>query len=211
MQCRTDKLIHLKHFGPRNQKTNLNLSVNNLQILAASPLLHLNKKPCSFEGYDLNDSAYVAWLKINHLEVALSITSSDELSLSSEKSIPSSSSTAPVGVSSSDVLIEVLTLPPPKPPKTKRKTAVNSKAVCITDEVLQEMKTKEAKKHEAEQEITTRKLEREKKRQERELMKAKKEEQKKQKAREREEKERESSYFQVENQRKLLMYLQTYH
>ena len=158
MQWRTDKLIHLKHFGPRNQKINLNLSVNNLQILAASPLLHLNKKPCSFEGYNLNDSAYVAWLKINHLEVALSITGSDELSLSSEKSIPSSSSTAPVGVSSSDVLIEVLTLPPPKPPKTKRKTAVNSKAVCITDEVLQEMKTKEAKKHEAEQEITTRKL-----------------------------------------------------
>ena len=72
------------------------------------------------------------------------------------------------------------------------------------------MKIKEAKKHEAEQEITTRKLEREK-RQERELMKAKKEEQKKQKAREREEKESESSYFQVENQRKLLMYLQTYH
>ena len=53
------------------------------------------------------------------------------------------------------------------------------------------MKIKEAKKHEAEQEITTKKLEREKKRQERELMRAKKEEQKKQKAREREEKERE--------------------
>ena len=149
--------------------------------------------------------------KINHLEVALSITGSDELSLSSEKSIPSSSSpTASVGVSSSDVLSEALTLPPPKPPKTKRKTAVNSKAVSITDEVLQEMQTKEAKKHEAEQEITTMKLEREK-RQERELMKAKKEEQKKQKAREREEKESESSYFQAENQRKLLMYLQTYH
>ena len=142
------------------------------------------------EGYDLNDPAYMAWLKINHPEVALSITGSDELSLSSEKSIPSSSTTASVGVSSSDVLSEVLTLPPPKPPKTKRKTAVNSKAVCITDEeVLQEMKIKEVKKHEAEQEITTRKLEREK-RQERELMKAKKEEQKKQKAREREEKER---------------------
>ena len=71
-----------------------------------------------FEGYDLNDSAYVAWLKIP--EVAVSVTGSDELSLSSEKSIPSSSSpTASVGVSSSDVLSEVLTLPPPKPPKTK--------------------------------------------------------------------------------------------
>ena len=139
--------------------------MNNLQILAVL-FLHLSKKPCSFEGYDLNDPAYVAWLKINHLEVALSITGSDELSLSSEKSIPSSSSpTASVGVSSSDVLSEALTLPPPKPPKTKRKTAVNSKAVCITDGVLQEMKTKEVKKHEAEQEITTRELEREKKRQ----------------------------------------------
>ena len=135
-QWRTDKLIHLKHFGSRKQKINLNLSVNNLQILAVL-FLHLSKKPCSFEGYDLNDPAYVAWLKINHLEVALSITGSDELSLSSEKSIPSSSSpTASVGVNSSDVLSEALTLPPPKPSKTKRKTAVNSKAVCITDEVL---------------------------------------------------------------------------
>ena len=35
------------------------------------------------EGYDLNDPAYVAWLKINHPEVALSITGSDELSSSS--------------------------------------------------------------------------------------------------------------------------------
>ena len=146
------------------------------------------------EEYDLKDPAYVAWLKINHPDVPVSITGSDDKSTSH-----SSSPTA----CSSDVLSEVLSLPRPKSPKRKRRAAVNSKAVCITDtEILEEMKIKEAKKLEAEQEMGMRKLEREKKRQERELINAQKEERKKQKAREKEEKERDKVQRRIEKEQK---------
>ena len=61
---------------------------------------------------------------------------------------------------------EVLVLPNAKTPRKKR-AAVNSKAVCVTDtDVLEELKRKKANKVEVEQAIAARKLNREKKKQE---------------------------------------------
>ena len=146
------------------------------------------------EGYDLKDPTYVAWLKLNHPEVAVSVTGSDK---SSEFS---SQHTASVSVSSSEVLSEVLVLPASKAPKRKRKAALNRNAVCITDtEVLKEMKAKEAEKLEAEQEKAKRKLEKEKKKQERELNRATKKEQR---MKEKEEKARDKEQRRIESEQK---------
>ena len=58
---------------------------------------------------------------------------------------------------------EVLVLPNAKTPKKKR-VAVNSKAVCVTDtDVLEELKRKKAERVEVEQAIAARKLNRDKK------------------------------------------------
>ena len=65
-------------------------------------------------------------------------------------------------ISSADVLAEVLTLPQHTGrAKCKRKPALNSKAVCITeDEVLGELKRKECEKAELEKEKEAKKMER---------------------------------------------------
>ena len=98
------------------------------------------------EGYDLLDPGYTAWLKINHPEV-----SSANLPTSQTSSADSS---IPKPVTAPNFLDELLALPEPKKKaKTKRKPAVNSKAVCISDEeVLEEIKAAESKKLEVERE-----------------------------------------------------------
>ena len=76
------------------------------------------------------------------------------------------------------MLDELLVLPEPQRPKTSRrkKQAINSKAVCITDdEVLDDMKKNEAEKAEVEALKTCKRMEREEKKREREKMREKKE------------------------------------
>ena len=113
------------------------------------------------EGYDLDtDPDYVAWLNINYPSSASSKSPSVNLS-TGNSSVPSLSltavsnpsvtppSTVSSSVTSSDVLDELLVLPEPQRPKTSRrkKQAINSKAVCITDdEVLDDMKKNEKRK-----------------------------------------------------------------
>ena len=64
-----------------------------------------------------------------------------------------------------DVLHEMLVLPQPKQTSRKRRKALNSKAICITDsEVLDELKVQEAAKFEEELKKERKKLEREEKR-----------------------------------------------
>ena len=53
----------------------------------------------------------------------------------------------PPASGASDVLSEVLVLPHPESPKRKKKTAINNRAVCITESgVLQELKEKRIRK-----------------------------------------------------------------
>jgi hypothetical protein len=141
------------------------------------------------EGYDLADPGFVAWLKINHPDRAVSVTSiqtassdsavtnSLSLSFGSDKppldfvssdlplsnSIRSQSSHIQSCSTTSDVLSEILVVPAPQAPKQKRK-AVNNKPVCVT-EILEDLKEKEKKKIE-EKEMKI--LEREQKKQEKE-------------------------------------------
>ena len=93
------------------------------------------------EGYDLLDPAYVAWLKINHPEVALSVHGAGSPSECSSGSTPllqflsksdGTDLTSPpqetaTSEVSSAIMSEVLVLPNAKTPKKKR-VAVNSKA-----------------------------------------------------------------------------------
>jgi len=68
-------------------------------------------------------------------------------------------------LSSGDALSEILALPRLEPKTTsKRKPAMNAKAVCITDDtVLEVLKRKEAEKVEAEKEKEAKRIERERK------------------------------------------------
>ena len=87
-------------------------------------------------------------------------------------SVSSVASHAPGSVSSSDVLSEVLLLPPPKPSKKKRKPGVNTKAVCLTDaDVVKTLEAEAEEKLLKEQEQNTRRIERERKKKEREQKK----------------------------------------
>ena len=119
------------------------------------------------EGYDIHDLEYEAWLKITHPIDAKSESRSDA-------SVKSTSSSLPYNVpscvhsssGSSDILRAMLVLPQPKERSQKRKKAVNSKAICITDlEVLEELKVKEAAKLEEEEAKERKKIEREQKKQ----------------------------------------------
>ena len=91
------------------------------------------------------------------------------MSLPSTKSFTSA---ATCSSNSSDILNEVLAFPDPQSitSKTQRKkTALNSMAVCITDNaILNELKSKETEKVKAEEAKKARELERERKRQEKE-------------------------------------------
>ncbi len=158
------------------------------------------------EGYDLPDPSYMVWLKITHPEAAVSAPCSETASSVSatrtasisgdfHESVASTKSVASVVEScSSDVLSDILVLPEPQKPKRKqkRKPALNSKTVCITDdEVLEGLKTQEVEKQEAE---AAKQLERKQKKQEREekkaMQKQAKEARKKEKERKRLEREK---------------------
>ena len=82
------------------------------------------------EGYDLQDDENSAWVKIYHPEIG-----------SPPYSVLSGGSTK----SSFDVVKDILVLPKPKPSTQKRRgsRAVNNTAICITDEVSEEMKQKQ--------------------------------------------------------------------
>ena len=101
------------------------------------------------EGYDLDDPGFVAWLKINHPDKCVSATGFSTETSSSDKAFPSTT-IAPCGSvpplsGTSDVLSEVLVLPHLQAPKRKKKTAMNSRTVCIT--TSEELKKKEKKKN----------------------------------------------------------------
>lgn len=124
------------------------------------------------EGYDLTDPEYTAWLRITHPIDTVSEPRSDTslTSLSPRSNGTSQVLSCSSTSSSSFVLRDVLVLPQPKPkPARKRKAAINSKAVCITElEVLEGMKEEEAAKLEIEALKEEKKVEKERKRLERE-------------------------------------------
>ena len=140
------------------------------------------------EGYDVFDDEYVEWLRYNHPEsvpTSLVTGSTTVSSLSSDTQSPecSASNTSIVsthcGSSSnsttiSTTLSDILSLPRPKTPRTKRKKGLNTKALCITDtQVLEELQEKE--KERKEEKKKARQLERE----HRKLEKLRKDEEKK--------------------------------
>jgi hypothetical protein len=115
------------------------------------------------EGYDLADPAYVAWVKINHPDKTMSASPSSISGNSSSAASVASPSSGPA----SSVLSKVLVLPKPRTPKRKRKQAINSKAVCITDSpVLQGLIEIKQKAAEEKQLLAAKKLEKDKKKQE---------------------------------------------
>ena len=127
------------------------------------------------EGYDVDDPGYIAWLKINHPADVSSIctgSSSSSVVTASQSSTTGLRSSSSTKSSSADVLAEVLSLPhPPERAKSKRKPALNSKAVCITeDEILEELKKKEYEKTELEKEKEAKKMERIQKKEEKQLL-----------------------------------------
>ena len=120
------------------------------------------------EGYDLDDSGFVAWLKINHPDKCISISSVPSVSTGTPNSNMMCPTDTPPAIlpssGASDVLSEVLVLPHPESPKRKKKTAINNRAVCITESgVLQELKEKESKKAEEKELKEAKKREREEK------------------------------------------------
>ena len=135
------------------------------RILSSPDKVELYKKRYE-EGYDLDDPSYTAWLKINHPTEVCSNTTKSSSSLVSGELLKESRDLADSGkskLSSGDALSEILALPRPVPRATsKRKPALNAKAVCITDDtVLEVLKRKEVEKAEAEKEKETKKIERE--------------------------------------------------
>ena len=105
------------------------------------------------EGYDVNDPNYIAWMRFNHPEVAVSTT----LSSSDQKATSSNKLSSP-----SDTLSEILVFPQPQNNPREGKPAKNSKTVYMTeDDVLQELLTKEAEKKETEEQIRRKRVERE--------------------------------------------------
>ena len=142
------------------------------------------------EGYDVLDDEYVEWLRHNHPEsvpTSLVTGSTTVSSLSSDNQSPecSASNTSIVsthcGSSSSSTTIsttlsDILSLPRPKTPRTKRKKGLNTKALCITDtQVLEELQEKQKEKERKEEKKKARQLERE----HRKLEKLRKDEEKK--------------------------------
>ena len=125
------------------------------------------------EGYNIQDPNYLAWLRIHHHNSVCSITCSSSVSVetdgsslpspnlnpvatctSTPQSLVSVTSVSMCSSSSSKALSEVLTLPEislSKPSKRKRKPALNSKSVLVTDtDVYEGLKQKEHEKVEKE-------------------------------------------------------------
>ena len=133
------------------------------------PLFSHDKVELCKKRYEVGyDPSYTAWLKINHpTEVCSNTTKSSSSLVSGELSIGSraSADSGKTKLSGGDALSEILALPRPEPKTTsKRKPAMNAKAVCITDDtVLEDLKRKEAEKVEAEKEKEAKRIERERK------------------------------------------------
>ena len=110
------------------------------------------------EGYNIDDPAYVAWLKINHPTYPTSVTSTSSSYASANVSSPSTS------------FEDILVLPKPlaKSGGMKRKPALTHKSVCITEEeILDELKQNEADKQASEAAKVQKKIEREEKQKQR--------------------------------------------
>ena len=143
---------------------------------AASAIVFSQEKVSLFqqrfdEGYNIFDREYVMWLKETHPDAlpldagCFSAThlgssdSTDGVSLKTHASVHSN----PASSVCSDSLSDILVLPEPsgEASRRKRKPALNSKAICISDdEVLQELKDKEAQKLEAKHEQVKKRVER---------------------------------------------------
>ena len=127
------------------------------------------------EGYDMGglDPDYTAWLNSGHPDIGKSV--------SPAASVLSGANTS----SSSDVLGDILVYPKPSQKSTsrKRKPALNSQAVCITEEsVLEQLRVEEEEKKLKATEKEKQKLDNEQKRKAAREQKAKKEEEKAKKA-----------------------------
>lgn len=145
-----------------------------------------------------SDSPSSSCLKTAHKETKTDSTSSSSLPQTGTKNISSTGTD-----SISDLMSEVLLLPKPKPRKGRRRAALNSKAVCITDsDVLQELKDKQTRKAEAEKEVAERRLQREKKRQEREKKKTGVEMRRRERQKKKEDKQGQSNRRQEKESRK---------
>ena len=118
------------------------------------------------EGYDLCDSRYEQWLKENHPESS----DADSMKTHVSRSISTASS------NESSLLSDILKYPESKTSsKAKRKPAINTNAVCLSDSpVVRHLKEEEEEKREAEKEKLRKKEERERKK----LLKAKEKEEK---------------------------------
>ena len=166
---------------------------------SSSPLFSPEKKELYKKwykkGYNVDNPEYIAWLKINHPAEVNSICT---VSSSSSSSVIIGSHSSKIGFQSStcssksktlsaDVLADVLILPRPAArAKSKRKPALNRKAVCITDdEVVEELKMKQCEMAEVEKEKEAKKLERIKKREEKRLLDEQRMREKKEKAQKR--------------------------
>ena len=118
------------------------------------------------ECFDIADPSYVAWLKINHPEVALSVAgTSTTTCTSSQPTSASSVDKQPAGDTSkansaSDILSEVLVLPAPRELKQKQKGGLTTKG-CILTDMIDDLKEKEKKINRREGDEVAKKLEKE--------------------------------------------------
>jgi hypothetical protein len=201
------------------------LSINNVtdschnetDLASSSPIFSVEQEELFSkrfkEGYDIANPDYVAWLRINHPEIALSIGSISTTTCDSSQP-PISNQIKSNSVS--DVLSEVLVLPAPREPKRKRKAGLTTKGCCLTD-MLDELKLEEkkrveekemklAKKLEREENCKLKLLEKERKQQERQKAREEKIREKESKLREKEmkkeAKQRERNRLKETNQRK---------
>ena len=139
----------LLNASPDSQAPRSQSSTDSSSIFTEEPMKLFEKR--FEEGYDLQDEEYSAWVRIYHSKKASPLPS-----------VVSSGSTK----SNLDVVKEILTLPKPRPSSQTRKgrKAVNTTAICATDDILEEMKQKKEEKEAAEEEKELRKIERENKR-----------------------------------------------
>ena len=137
------------------------------------------------EAYNVYDPDYVMWLKENHPEAATQFISEPPSSVISSSSAGQSDSNSLIthlskSSENSKILDELLVYPAPDAKtKKKRKEAINSKTVVITDtEILDKLKQekadKEAKEAEKEQKRKEKEQKKKEKEQEREKRKGKK-------------------------------------
>jgi hypothetical protein len=148
------------------------------------------------EGYDVPDDEYESWLRIMHPN------DTNSAICSSHSSACKSSSFKTLSSSVSPILQEMLVLPQPKNSTGRKKKALNSKAVCITDsEVLDELKAKEEEKMEKQKKKSEREEQRKAKALETARRKAEAEQKRKTKESERKKRDEEKITLQTRRRR----------